>query len=38
VSGAGLATLHRGRLILRLLFHLGDEYTFECQLAEGQGS
>lgn len=36
VNGAGTITFWGGRLIFRLLFHLGDEYTFECELAEDQ--
>lgn len=30
VNGAGTLTLLGERLTLKLLFHLGDEYTFEC--------
>jgi len=32
VNGAGTIALQDGRLILTLLFHFGDEFTFECEL------
>jgi len=31
VSGAGTIALSDGRLIFRLMYHYGDEYTFECE-------
>jgi hypothetical protein len=34
VNGAGIITLQEGRLIFQLLLHLGDEFTFECELVE----
>jgi hypothetical protein len=34
VNGAGSITLQDGRLIFQLLFHLGDEFIFECELVE----
>jgi hypothetical protein len=32
VNGAGTIALQDGRLVLTLLFHFGDEFTFECEL------
>jgi hypothetical protein len=32
VNGAGTIALQGGRLTLTLLFHFGDEFTFECEL------
>ena len=31
VNGAGTATLKGDRLIFKLMYHYGDEYTFECE-------
>ena len=31
VSGAGTMTLQDGRLIFKLMYHHGDDYTFECE-------
>lgn len=33
VNGAATATLDGDRLILKLKYHQGDEYTFECERA-----
>ncbi|MBI3971222.1 MAG: hypothetical protein HY332_08025 [Chloroflexi bacterium] len=30
VNGAGTATLEGDRLIFKLMYHQGDDYTFEC--------
>jgi hypothetical protein len=31
VNGAGTATLKDGRMIFKLMYHLGDDFTFECE-------
>jgi len=31
VSGSGIAVVTGGRLALTLMYHLGDDYTFECE-------
>ena len=31
VSGAGIATIEDDRLIFTLMYHLGDDFTFEGQ-------
>ena len=31
VSGAGVATVTGNRLTFTLMYHLGDDYTFECE-------
>jgi hypothetical protein len=31
VSGAGIATIEGDRLTFTLMYHLGDDFTFECQ-------
>ena len=31
VNGAGIATIEGDRLTFTLMYHLGDDFTFECQ-------
>ena len=31
VNGAGTATLKGDRMIFRLMYHYGDDFTFECE-------
>ena len=33
VTGAGVAAVSAGRLTFILMYHLGDDYTFECERA-----
>jgi hypothetical protein len=37
VSGAGIIYVQDDTLIVVLMLHLGDEFTFECELAEDEG-